>query len=341
MALIFSDGFDSYSAASDFTNRWTVASSANFSATGGRWGGGAFQATFGGYLSKTLPTPLVAGNTLATGFWFSSGAGTQSGSMRFDTSGSGGTNNLFFSTNAAGRPVLNQFGSSSTALITGTSSICDGQWHWVELFVTFQTGATGAAGIWVDGISQGSVSSTQTVANTNYLPVIALQYVNSSSSNTFFDDIHTWDYSGSFFNTSPMGPLRVKTLVPTGDSTPLQFTPDTGTTHFSQITGGYSNTHYVQDGGTGNVDMYTYGSLGFTPTSVYAVVANYWAQNPGSGTSNLIPQLKTGATTVQGTTGTLATGGVNKLVSQTWYQDATSTNWTATTVNSMIIGVGD
>lgn len=341
MALIFSDGFDSYSSTSDMLNRWSSNTGTSFNATGGRWGGGAFSGTFSAYLVKSLPTALVVGNTIATGFWIMSGAGSQSGNLQFDTSGGGGTTgNQFFSTNTAGRPIINQLGSSSTALLTATASICDGQWHWVELFINLQTTATGSCQMWIDGISQGSATGVQTI-NSNFLPVTALRFGNGSSSATFIDDVHIWDYTGSFFNSSPMGPLRVKTLVPTGDSSPLQFTPDTGTTHYTQVTGGYNNTHYVQDGGTGNVDLYTYGTLGYTPTSVYAVVANYWAQNPGSGTPSLIPQLKTGATTVQGTTGTLPTGGVNKLITQVWYQDATNTNWTTSTANALIVGVGD
>lgn len=340
MALIFWDGMDSYSTYSEMLKRWTSNSGGGWGSTDGRFSGGAFNATFSGYILKTLASSVATAGTLNFAFWFKTGAGTQSGFVQFDTTGGGGGGQQMFNTNSSGQPVLYKLGSG-TAIITGSTNICDGQYHWVEVTVTLQTSATGSAQMWVDGISQGSVSSTVTLNGASWSPVTGIRFGNGSSTTTYFDDVLVWDATGSFFNTTNIGPQKISTLKPSGDSTPLQFTPDTGTTHYSQITGGFSNAHYVQDGSTGNVDMYTYPSLGYTPATVRAVIANMYAQNPGTGTPSLIPKLKTSSTTVSGTTITLSSGGVNNLYSQVWYQDATNTNWTASTVNSSTVGIGD
>jgi hypothetical protein len=128
--------------------------------------------------------------------------------------------------------------------------------------------------------------------------------------------------------------------VPNADGDLAQFTPKSGTAHFAMVNGGYASTNYVSDGGTGNVDLYKFPSLPYSPTSINAVMANYFAQNSGTGTTSLIPKLKTSGTTISGTTQTLSVG-VNTLIQAPFLTDALGSAWTATSVNAMQIGMGD
>jgi len=73
---------------------------------------------------------------------------------------------------------------------------------------------------------------------------------------------------------------------------------------------------------------------------VNAVVGNYYGQNSGSGTTSLIPKLKTGTTTISGTTLTLPVGAL-ALFQSPFMTDASGTAWNAAAVNAMQLGMGD
>jgi hypothetical protein len=225
----------------------------------------------------------------------------------------------------------------STAVLTSTAFVVDNAWHWVELEY-FMNGASGTTQLYIDGVSQGSVTTNLTAA-------LAVTSVNFGGGYNFggiqyFDDIIIWDDQGTTFNSFPLGPRRISTLVPNADGDLAQFTPKSGTSHFAMVNGGYTSTNYVSDGSTGNVDLYKFPSLAYSPTSINAVVGNYYGQNTGAGSTNLIPKVKTSGTTASGATQTM-TVGVNSLLQNAFVTDAGGTAWAASAVNAMQIGMGD
>lgn len=336
MALIFCDGFDSYGSAADFGDKWSLVSNSQFNATAGRFGGGAAQLLYSGALAKYLPAPYAAGSTFGAGFWFQ---GPNNGATPiFITRSGGGATSTLLSITASGQVALNAVGGST--LITGSVNVFDGQWHWIEFWMTAQTATTGSAQLWVDGISQGSVSAVATAVS-GALPIAGVgPWGNSNYTVGWFDDVIVWDNTGTAFNTAPIGPQRITTLNPSADGDFLQFTPSTGTTHFSCVNGAYSGTTYVSDTGTGNTDLYKYPSLAYSPTSVKAVVANYFCQDPGTVSANLIAKIKTSGTVAAGATFVLPLG-TNKLYQNPFYTDASGAAWTASSVNAMQLGMGD
>lgn len=74
-----------------------------------------------------------------------------------------------------------------------------------------------------------------------------------------FDDMYLADTLGGV-NNDFLGAIRVYTALPVSDNTPLQWTPSTGTPHFSLVNGvpAESQTTYVSDTGLGNTDQYLY-----------------------------------------------------------------------------------
>ena len=77
------------------------------------------------------------------------------------------------------------------------------------------------------------------------------------------DDVYLCDLIDSGIPGQPnndfCGPMRIYALVPTSDATPLQWTPNVGSTHFTQVNTVPPNyVNFVGDGTTGEVDQYTF-----------------------------------------------------------------------------------
>jgi len=132
---------------------------------------------------------------------------------------------------------------------TSTQTLTPG-WHYIELDVTFATGATGTADVWVDGvrwINATSVITATTVATANR--VYFRQLVPNVTS--YFKDMYLID--GSISPNTPLGDVTVAPFYSTGAGVNSQFAANVGpftltsvnTTGVYQgtITGGASNAY--------------------------------------------------------------------------------------------------
>ncbi len=338
MTFRFCDGLDSYASAANLSIRYTLVNNVTYSTTSGRFGGGAVTNSgsnpYGLQLTKALSIP--SGAKLRFGFSIkytstSNPNGILSANPLVSING-----NQILAIATGGYVAVTALGGN-TAVITSSVSVVDNAFHWVEVEY-WLNGASSSAQLYIDGVSQGSTSSNLGTAAAITTMLFSGGYV--FSGNVYLDDLLVWDDQGSTFNTFPLGPRRISTLLPNADGDLAQFTPKTGTAHYAMVNGGYTSGNYVSDSGTGNVDLYKYPSLAYTPSDVTAVVGNYYGQNSGSGTTNLIPKLKTGGTTVSGTTQTLPVGAL-ALFQAPFTTDASSTAWTAATVNAMQLGMGN
>lgn len=352
MALLFCDGFDSYTAASEYTYKWSTSQNApGFNATAGKFGGGCMTMnsyyTPSGLTTKNIG--LNAANTIYAGFWFKStglpnvdGSGnTGNNGFGLPNSGGGAYTVVTAGTTVPGAVQLIKLGSA-TVLGTGTVNICDGNWHWVEVGVLLSTTSSGWGKVYVDGVLQVNYSGVTMNGAYTLSGWATLSFMQNASGNNYtwyYDDFIVWDSTGSNFNTSPLGPQRIVTLNPNAEGDTDQFTPSTGS-NYSCVSGDYTATTYVSDGSTGNVDLYKYPTLPYNPASISAVVATYYAQNPGTGSANLIAKLKTSGTLISGSTWGLANG-ANNLYQNIFYADASGAAWTYTSVNAMQVGIGD
>lgn len=339
MTFRFCDGFDSYSSASQLLSKWSSGSNLGLTTTGGRFGGGALTNALTSLASTSLNrgVSIPSGAKVRVGFSIKYPVG-QTGSVSQSAFVLGLNTNCVLHLNGAGLLSVSNL-SSSVVQLTSLTAVNDGAWHWVELEY-FLNGASGSAQLWIDGVAQGSVT-----ANIGAAAVVSSVTFGFGSAGTasvgsaFIDDAVIWDDQGSTFNTFPLGPRRISTLVPNADGDLVQFTPKTGTSHFAMVNGGYASTNYVSDTGTGNTELFRFPSLSYSPTSLTAVVGNYFGQNTGSGSTNLIPKLKTSGTTASGSTLTL-TVGANSLLQSSFVTDAGGAAWTASAVNAMQLGMG-
>lgn len=338
MTFRFCDGFDSYSSASQLVSKWSSGSNLAYNATGGRFGGGALTNALSSLGSTLLSrgVSIPSGAKVRIGFSIKYATG-QTGSPIASAYIVGLNTNSILHLNAAGLLSVSILGNN-TIVLTSSIAVNDNNWHWVELEY-YLNGSSGSTQLYIDGVLQGSatanLSPAQSVSSVN----IGLGYGNATVGTAFIDDVIVWDDQGSTFNTFPLGPRRISTLVPNADGDLVQFTPKTGTSHFAMVNGGYASTNYVSDTGTGNTELFRFPSLSYSPTSLNAVVGNYFGQNTGSGSTSLIPKLKTSGTTGSGSTLTLSVG-ANSLLQSPFVTDAGGTAWTASAVNAMQLGMG-
>lgn len=338
MTFKFCDGCDSYAATADISAKFSAVTSAAFSATGGRFGGGAITSSSvprSLSFSRAVSVPSLAKLRLAFSMRASTGWTLGGISTGFPLISVNGQHVMGIST--AGQLVITVLGGSIPQF-TSTAIVVDNAYHWVELEY-YLNGTSSTAQLYVDGVSQGTLTGVNLNAAVAITSVAFSGGYNSGGTH-YYDDIVVWDDQGTTFNSFPLGPRRISTLVPNADGDLAQFTPKTGTSHFAMVNGGYSSTNYVSDSGTGNVDLYKFPSLAYSPTSINAVVGNYYGQNTGAGSTNLIPKVKTSGTTASGTTLTM-TVGTNSLLQSGFTTDAGGSAWTSSAVNAMQIGMGD
>lgn len=95
---------------------------------------------------------------------------------------------------------------------------------------------------------------------------------------------------------------------------------------------------YVYSSTNGHADLYTIGSIASTPITILGVTTRGYFQKSDAGTRNATVQLKSGSTTVQGTSTALGAGSWTWIARNDLTDPATSAAWTATGVNNALIG---
>jgi hypothetical protein len=347
MALLFCDGCDSYASNAEVADKWNNVVTYGYSATGGRYGGGAITNTSTPYTSgvgKTLN--IAAAYTFYVAFWFKctalpSGINSESGVL-ITAMPETTINTVLLGCNASGNLCLQ--GLTSAAIVTGPN-ICDGNWHWVEC--SFNINASGAASssstCYVDGVQAwtGTTYTFNPFSGTSLL-AFGSTYGFGSSGVVSYDDLIIWDTTGSSFNTFPLGPRRIATLNPSAAGASTQFTPSSGA-NYAAVSQAYSGTAYVQDAGSGNTDLYATPGMAYTPLSVInAAVVNVFGINPsGSGSRAITPKLRSGATPTVASGSSQLLGSTAANYQAPFYADALGTAWTQTTINAAQPGIGD
>ena len=145
---------------------------------------------------------------------------------------------------------------------------------------------------------------------------------NAGNPDSRWDDVYIADWTST--PSSPFfGPVKIFAEVPTADASPLNWTPNSGTTHFSLVNEipPDNDVTYVSDGTAGDIDQYVYQVTGipsdgavqtlqhdldtrldaagsntccsvaagnassqvFSPTTAYRIFTTAWDNDPGGG----------------------------------------------------------
>lgn len=348
MALIHFDGFDVVATA-DLSKEYTVTSTIAIAvgSTAGRRGGGGLQApssslantASAGTIAKSLGANLA---TVVFGFSFKANAFPQTGTnWGIAQLVDGGSIQCGLSINSSGQ--INAFRTTpGTILGTTTNALATGTEYYIEAKFTISD-AAGTVDIKVNGNSWLSLSSVDTKNTANaYASILAIGgFITGTQSApptalTFtYDDFYILDTTGSAPHNDFLGDVRVDAVYPDGDGNYSQFTPSTGTTHYTLVDDATPNTtDYVSDSTVGHKDSYTMQNPTLNSNTIYAVKPKVAALKDDAGTRSLKVGVRSSTTDSVSAAQALST-------TQAYYSNimttdpATGVAWTASGINAM------
>ena len=340
MAIAFRDGMDSYITTADVTagGKWVnITSGWSFNATAGRNGGGALQ--FTGAQTVATKAGILAATEMCCAFWLKVSAipaATTGIIVPVDVNGNPPASSTGIFQVAQTSGVLRQVASPSSTIFTGTTNVCDNQWHWVEVDIECALGNGATLICYVDGVQQWST----TTSNVQGLTIDRLNIGGAAGVTITYDDFMVWNNTagGPVFSSLPLGPRQITTLRPNADVTQT-FSRSSGSSNYSLVDEQTLDTaDYVESGTSGDQDLYDFENFSVSPAGITDVGWNGTLVNPNPGTINFQSSLKSGGNTSLGTSTITPSAYQNKQVSY-GTDPATSAAWLASAVNSVQAGI--
>jgi hypothetical protein len=172
--------------------------------------------------------------------------------------------------------------SYTSVLATSSVPISTLQWNYYELKATISN-TVGTVELKLNGTTVASATGLDNSFTNNEW--VNLFYLHCDNGNSRFDDIYLCDTTGSYCNDF-LGDITVEAVRPTADSSPLQFTPSTGSNYACVDEAAFTTTDYVTASTSGYRDQYAMGNLSATPTTIHAVVLNAALSKTDSGSMN-------------------------------------------------------
>lgn len=339
--LQFIDSFDHYGSA-DIGLKWTaIVGPATIAPTSGRRGGGALR--LAPSLTTSLRKDLVGAPTLIFGAAIRLGSfGGSTYGRTFLTFGGTAAQHVFLAVTDDGTVQAYRKATSDVLLgATTAAAVPLGVYFYCELKVTVSA-TVGTLKVLINGATVLNLINQNTLgagaAELVTRVTLAAPGTNAGIDPTFFDDLYICDTQGAV-NTDFFGDVRVDLLLPNADGTYLNFTPDTGTVHFSRV------NELVADASTsvasstvGHKDSYQFADLAAVAGVIRGVQIVDAALKDDAGARSIAHLVKSGATEVTSVAIPLSTD--RKLYTTVQETDpATGAAWTQAGVNGAEFGI--
>lgn len=339
--LLFSDGFDSYSATADLTSKWTYKdANVGFNPTGGVNGGGALV-----HLSSTSNNPTTYYqfpiNSSATKLYISVWVKIPSVTVfsGFIAFYKGTTATSAFRITTGG--LLN-FDNLSSNFDLSWTKLDDNKWHHLEIAINQSTTAiAGNIKVWIDGVLRANASNNTINSTAKLSPDRFHMILPRGSATSFIDDLIVWDdQTSDGFSTSPMGPRFIETIRPDGAGSITTMTP----------LGTASNWEAVDDltldgdatfvYGTTGGDLYSFGNLPASVNLVSGLTINTVSKVDISGSFPLFNRTKNGGITANSIVSVVNSTTYRTLQTAQNIDPATSAAWTTSGLANAEFGLG-
>lgn len=336
MALRFMDGFDGYTSNSNGGLKWTFFNTnLTIQTTVARNGNSVKADNANRTFAKTLDNQATW--ILGFGFHYATAnqiiivnlqdAGSDQCGLRVNTDG---TLQVVRGTSTA----LNASGTSSLSLSLNT-------WYYIEWKVTIADSISASTcKVNVNGVNWINVDSGQDLKATANAQANRVVFIPNSNiiMNIYFDDIYILDGTGSA-NNDLLGDMRVETLFPDGAGNSSQWTADSGTNYTRVNEANPDTSSYVQTSGVNNIDLYTFGNLSSTPTSIAGIMVNNFAEKTDAGARQFANVIRLGGTNYVNSNNHNPTAMSYLDHTQIYEQDpSTSAAWGTTNINAMEVG---
>lgn len=337
--LVFIDGFDDAANATDLGLKgWTVSGSMTVTSLTGA----STRFTHG---RAVRLTPSLAGDIMSRPLPTAKNRVVLGAAVKLDALPSGNQDFiLFVSSLGTVQTKLQVTSGGSVVLLRGTTTVATsggalsaGVWNYLEIDCYIDATA-GWLKLRVNESDFVTFSgNTKNDGSSGTILTIRLRGL-ASTATTSYDDLYLFDAEGAG-GDQYLGDSRVLTLAPSADSSPSQWTPDTGTDHYSRVSEATQDgdTSYVQTATAGHVDLYALGNLPVTPTAVHAVQAATTAKVMDAATRTFRNRIKSSATTANGASVTMTAS--YTAATSLWSTDpATGSAWTVSAVNALEAG---
>jgi hypothetical protein len=221
--------------------------------------------------------------TLLMGFW---DAGTFQCGVALRADGSVAVTNTTNSDYATGFTVI---ASSASGLVSAGSAF------YLELKVTFETGATGSVSVQLNSASVATATNVVTAKSANSY-ANAAGFASAAANLWYGGDVYINDATGSY-NNGFDGDIHVGYLLPTGAGRVTQWTPSSGTNHGNAAENPPTGDSNYNGANAVNLeDAYVMAAISNTVNSVLAVQVSGYTRKDASGGRSIALGVGNGTT---------------------------------------------
>lgn len=329
MALLFVDGFEARDYAIKYI-AYTGGNAPTLSSAVTRYGGNSLSVYHNnGYTTFTRNIPATS--KVITGIAYLPPLAT---TFLYFFGDSAVTAHLNVAVTANGTVQLKR---GATVLASSAASAMPiGVWSYIEASATIHD-TTGFFEVKVNGVTAATFNGDTKNGGTNNSIDAVQIYLTGFNYTHYIDDFYICDDTGAAPQNTYLGEIRIHALVPDGAGSLTQMTPSTGANYAAVDDLPYSATDYIR-GSSGQTDLYTATNLPAGTGTIFGVQANAIAKKTDAGNLSGRTKIKSGATTVNGTTTALISSDI-VLTDVRALNPDTSAAWTSGDINSLEIGV--
>lgn len=230
------------------------------------------------------------------------------------------------------------YNNAGTLVATGATVVSAG-WHYIEVKIV-AAGASGTGEVHLNGAVE--IASTVSNFGTSHTTVQFLKDTTSIGASVplYFDDVYVADATGGI-NNDFLGDVAVETIYPTSDGAHTDFTPNAGSTHYTQVDENTpdGDTTYVSSSTIGARDSYGLTDLSVVTGQVFAVQGHNYNRKDDIGLRQVKASLRSGGTDYDGATQTLSTTYSMASTGIHNVDPFDSAAWTIADVNALEAGV--
>ncbi len=326
MAITNIEGFELYSATVPVSAKYAISANTT-TLTTGRFTGQAFRVggTNGGSFNIPLPA-TISGLAIGLAFRLSS-LGDPRRLIEFRDSSLTTIAAIHIRSDGTVELARSTVSTINTLITSSSGLVSTNTWYYIEVEFT-RNASTGAATVYLNG-SQVATGTGLNTGSTDISNIGVGASVSGSAVNADFDDIYITN------SATRVGECRIDLLKPDADDS-VAWSRSTGSTNYTLVNEGPSDgdTSYIYSSTVSQVDQYSLGNLGVTPTSIYAVRAVSVARKDDAATKQIRAGLSSGGTTSNGATKSLSSS--YAVYDDFWATDPnTSAAWTISALDAL------
>lgn len=250
LTLLFADGFDTYNSLALLWDTPGTDTSIDLTGTISRTGLGCckiISSAFGP--TKTLNANY--GSLTVSGALNPGGVVPSNNGQIFRVS-NGGSGPLVILHYLPDLSLGYSFNNGPITILTSPGLFNVNAYQFVSLRV--KVGTSGSIKVWLNGVVVADVSGINFHSGTDLVNTVQLMVFGGTTTG-LWDDVTVWSCDPAVDDFAYMPSIYA--AVPVSDSAPLQWTPNSGVTHYTQVSAVPQNTsNFVSDATVGQIDQY-------------------------------------------------------------------------------------